>query len=100
MIMGMPCNQFAAEEPDNEAGIKKFVTETFGVTFPMFSKLDVNGPNTHPVYAFIKEAGPEYAEDIEWNFAKFLIDREGKVVKRFKCSFDRAAIEQAVEQYL
>jgi len=100
VVMAFPCNQFGRQEPDNQAGIKKYVTETFGVTFPMFAKLDVNGANTHPVYAFIKEAGAEYAQDIEWNFVKFLVDREGRVVKRFKSSFDRAAIEEAVEQYL
>ena len=66
----------------------------------MFSKLDVNGANTHPVYSYIKEAGAEYAQDIEWNFVKFLVDREGRVVKRFKSSFDRDVIQQAVEQYL
>jgi len=98
--MGFPCNQFGGQEPANEAGIKDYVSETFGVTFPMFSKVDVNGANAHPVYAYIKEAGPDYAVDVEWNFVKFLVDREGRVVKRFKSSFDRDMLEQSLEQYL
>eukprot|EP00976_Prorocentrum_cordatum_P104446 1193895-Prorocentrum_minimum.AAC.1 len=98
--MGFPCNQFGKQEPDSEADIKKFVTDKFGVSFPMFSKVDVNGPKTHPVYAFIKQAGEEYAQDIGWNFEKFLVDKEGQLVKRFKSKFDKAAIEQAVEKYL
>ena len=98
--MAFPCDQFGSQEPDDDAGIKKYVTDTFGTSFPMFSKVDVNGANSHPVYAFIKEAGAEYARDIEWNFVKFLVDREGKVVQRFKSPFDRAELEQSLEQYL
>ena len=95
--MGFPCNQFGEQEPDPESTIKQFVQEKYGVTFPMFSKVDVNGPNTHPVYQFLKttESFIERGEierkgkivqagQIAWNFEKFLVDREGKTFSWYK----------------
>mmetsp|Transcript_46897 Transcript_46897/g.89543 ORF Transcript_46897/g.89543 Transcript_46897/m.89543 type:complete len:99 (+) Transcript_46897:595-891(+) len=98
--MAFPSNQFGMQEPDSEAQILNFVKNDFGVTFPMFSKVEVNGLNTHPVYSYIKNSGPQFAADIEWNFVKFLINREGEVVGRFASPFDRNALEEAIEPLL
>ena len=84
VILGFPCNQFANQEPGNEAEIGKFCTLNYGVTFPLFSKIDVNGNNAHPLYNYLKVALPgTLGNDIKWNFTKFLIDRKGNPVKRF-----------------
>eukprot|EP00238_Polyblepharides_amylifera_P013418 CAMPEP_0196583914 /NCGR_PEP_ID=MMETSP1081-20130531/45187_1 /TAXON_ID=36882 /ORGANISM="Pyramimonas amylifera, Strain CCMP720" /LENGTH=215 /DNA_ID=CAMNT_0041904953 /DNA_START=146 /DNA_END=794 /DNA_ORIENTATION=+ len=99
-VMAFPCNQFGGQEPDDDPAIKRFAVDTFGVTFPMFSKVDVNGIGLHPVYQFIKDSGPEYANDIEWNFVKFLINKQGQVVARFPPTFDLQTLRQAIEQYL
>jgi len=84
-VLGFPCNQFGGQEPGTEAAIKTFCETRYGVTFPMFSKIDVNGPNRHPLYAFLtaQPTQPDGAGDIQWNFAKFLIDRSGNVIARF-----------------
>ena len=84
-VLGFPCNQFGAQEPGNEAAIGEFCSLTYDVTFPMFAKVDVNGDDTHPVFAFLKAAAPGVlgTEGIKWNFTKFLVDREGKVVTRY-----------------
>jgi glutathione peroxidase len=85
VVLGFPCNQFGTQEPGTEAEIKTFCETRYGVTFPMFAKIDVNGPTRHPLYAFLTEQAtqPDGPGDIQWNFAKFLIDRSGKVVARF-----------------
>jgi glutathione peroxidase len=85
VVLGFPCNQFGAQEPGSEAEIKTFCETRYGVTFPMFAKIDVNGPTRHPLYAFLTEqpTQPDGPGDIQWNFAKFLVDRSGKVVARF-----------------
>jgi glutathione peroxidase len=85
VVLGFPCNQFGAQEPGSEAQIKTFCETRYGVTFPMFAKLDVNGATRHPLYAFLtaQPTQPDGAGDIQWNFAKFLIDRSGNVVARF-----------------
>lgn len=100
--MAFPCNQFGRQEPESEAYINKYVKDNFDVTFSMFSKIEVNGLNTHPVYEYIKNQGDgmEFAADIEWNFVKFVINRDGEVVKRFPSPFDRAALEQEIELLL
>mmetsp|Transcript_17550 Transcript_17550/g.24551 ORF Transcript_17550/g.24551 Transcript_17550/m.24551 type:complete len:120 (-) Transcript_17550:751-1110(-) len=78
-ILAFPCNQFGSQEPGSPSDIRSFV-DGYGVKFPMMEKIDVNGPNTHPVYSFLKADGG----DILWNFAtKFVIDKEGKTVTRF-----------------
>ena len=83
-VMGFPCNQFGGQEPGSEAAIGEFCSLTYDVTFPMFAKVDVNGENTHPSFAFLKKGAPGVlgTEGIKWNFTKFLVDREGRVVAR------------------
>ncbi|MEZ5565330.1 MAG: glutathione peroxidase [Gammaproteobacteria bacterium] len=80
VVLGLPCNQFGSQEPGSEAEILKFCSTNYAVTFPMTRKIDVNGDNRHPIYQWMINAFPG---DIEWNFEKFLISREGKVVKRY-----------------
>jgi glutathione peroxidase len=84
-VLGFPCNQFGSQEPGTEADIQQFCTLTYGVKFPMFAKVDVNGTGTHPLYEFLKKEEPGVlgTEAIKWNFTKFLVGKDGKVVKRF-----------------
>jgi glutathione peroxidase len=82
-VIGFPCNQFGAQEPGTEQQIVQFCQTTFDVTFPMSSKLDVNGPTRHPLYQFLTSADTGVAGDITWNFEKFLIGRDGTVLKRY-----------------
>jgi glutathione peroxidase len=79
-ILGFPCNQFAGQEPGNAEEIGTFCQRNYGVEFQMFDKIDVNGPNAHPIYKALTNEGKE---PIEWNFAKFLVDANGNVVKRY-----------------
>jgi len=85
VVLGFPCNQFGNQEPGDEAAIGEFCSLTYDVTFPLFAKVDVNGEDTHPIFAFLKKAAPGLlgTEGIKWNFTKFLVDREGKVVNRY-----------------
>lgn len=85
VVLGFPCNQFGSQEPGSESEIKTFCETKFGVSFPMFAKVDVNGEQRHPLYAYLtaQAAEPDGSGDIQWNFAKFLIDREGNVAARF-----------------
>ena len=85
VVLGFPCNQFGSQEPGSEAEIKTFCETRYGVTFPMFAKIDVNGQSRHPLYVFLtgQPTQPDGPGDIQWNFAKFLIDRCGKVAARF-----------------
>ena len=84
-VLGFPCNQFGAQEPGDEAQIKQFCETRFRVSFPMFAKIDVNGTDAHPLYAFLKSAEPGLlgTEAIKWNFTKFLVGRDGRVLKRY-----------------
>jgi glutathione peroxidase len=84
VVLGFPCNQFGGQEPGTDAEIKQFCSSKYSVTFPMFDKIEVNGANRHPLYVTL--AGPEspYPGDINWNFTKFLIGRDGKILKRFE----------------
>jgi len=84
-ILGFPCNQFGGQEPGSAEEIAQFCESRFGVTFPVFAKTDVNGPHAHPLYQHLKSAAPGIlgTEAIKWNFTKFLINREGKVVDRY-----------------
>jgi glutathione peroxidase len=84
-VLGFPCNQFGAQEPGDAAEIGTFCSTTYDVTFPMFAKVDVNGSDAHPLYQHLKSAQPGIlgTEAIKWNFTKFLVDRQGNVVKRF-----------------
>jgi glutathione peroxidase len=83
--LGFPCNQFGAQEPGTEAEILEFVTSKFDVDFPMFSKIDVNGDDEAALYSLLKSAQPGEGENpaITWNFEKFLVDKQGNVVRRF-----------------
>ena len=85
VVLGFPCNQFGHQEPGDASEIRDFCSTKFDVTFPLFAKIDVNGANTHPLYKFLKHAAPGLlgSEAIKWNFTKFLVDREGKVVRRY-----------------
>ena len=82
-VVGFPCNQFGAQEPGSEAEIAAFCQTSYGVSFPMSAKLDVNGAGRHPLYAFLTSAETGIAGDINWNFEKFLISRDGRVLKRY-----------------
>ena len=84
VVLGFPCDQFGHQEPGTEDEIAAFCESSFGVTFAMFAKIEVNGTGTHPLYQWLKtEEGGAVGKDIRWNFTKFLIGRDGRVVKRF-----------------
>jgi glutathione peroxidase len=102
LVMGFPCNQFGAQEPAGESEIKNFCELNYRVTFPMFAKVQVNGPQTHPVYEFLKQSrsGVLGTKSIKWNFTKFLIDRQGNVVGRYGPHVQPAALEQDIEKAL
>jgi len=82
-VVGFPCNQFAGQEPGSEAEIASFCSATYGVSFPLSAKLEVNGAQRHPLYRFLTSADTGVAGDISWNFEKFLIGRDGRVLKRY-----------------
>ncbi len=83
-ILGFPCDQFGHQEPGSDSDIRSFCDLNFGVTFPLFAKIEVNGESAHPIYKFLKsEKRGLLGENIKWNFTKFLVDKEGSVVKRF-----------------
>lgn len=102
VILGFPCNQFGAQEPGSETEIQSFCSLTYGVSFPMFSKIEVNGPGTHPLYQALKTSkkGLLGSTGIKWNFTKFLVDRSGKVVDRFGPMTKPEALTQAIESLL
>lgn len=83
IVVGFPCNQFGAQEPGTADEIIEFCDTNYGVSFPLTEKIDVNGPGRHPIYAWLTGQQAGFPGDIEWNFEKFLIDREGKVVGRY-----------------
>ena len=89
-VLGFPANEFGKQEPGTDKEIKEFCTTKYNVTFPMFSKIVVKGEGQHPLYKHLtsKETDPKFAGDIEWNFAKFLINRKGEIVARFKAPVD------------
>jgi len=97
VILGFPCNQFAGQEPGTAAEIASFCSLTYDVTFPMFARIDVNGPNQSPLYTWLKAAHPG---DVDWNFAKFLIGRDGQVVQRFTSDTPPEALIPAIEKRL
>lgn len=95
VVLGFPCNQFGHQEPNSEAEIELFCRRTYSVTFPMFTKIEVNGGNTHPLYQYLKSAMPGLfgTEAIKWNFTKFLVGSDGTVLKRYASSDKPEAIE-------
>lgn len=97
-VLGFPCNQFGAQEPGGEEEIESFCEVNYGVSFPLFAKIDVNGKNAAPLYAYLKTAKPGLlgSEAIKWNFTKFLVDRSGHVVARFGSTATTDSIEPRV----
>lgn len=100
-ILAFPCDQFGNQEPGGDAEIVMFCTDRFGVTFPVFSKIEVNGPNAHPFYIWLKrQKGGLFDSRIKWNFTKFLIDRNGKVRDRFAPTTTPKALRRDVVELL
>lgn len=101
-VLGFPCNQFGAQEPGKAAEIASFCATTYDVDFPMFDKVEVNGPNRHPLYAWLtgQKKGLLGSRDIKWNFTKFLTDREGRVVARYAPQVEPAAIAADIEKLI
>jgi glutathione peroxidase len=101
-VLGFPCNQFGAQEPGKAAEIASFCSMTFGVDFPMFDKVEVNGPGRHPLYAWLtsQKKGLLGTRDIKWNFTKFLTDREGRVVARYAPQVEPEAIAVDIEKLI
>ncbi|PWU17486.1 MAG: glutathione peroxidase [Verrucomicrobia bacterium] len=83
-VLGFPCNQFNGQEPGSNEEIKQFCSSKYSVTFPLFDKLDVNGPKRHPLYVALAGERSPFPGDIKWNFGKFLISKDGKIIKRFE----------------
>ncbi|MFN3407376.1 MAG: glutathione peroxidase [Limisphaerales bacterium] len=102
VVLGFPCNQFGGQEPGTNAEIKEFCSTKFNVTFPLFDKIEVNGPNRHPLYVRLAGKDSPFPGDIRWNFNKFLVNRKGEVVNRFdsKVAPDAAELVAAVEAAL
>jgi glutathione peroxidase len=101
-VLGFPCNQFGGQEPGTETEILSFCNLEYGVTFPLFSKIDVNGANAHPLYTYLKSAKPGIlgTEAIKWNFTKFLIDRTGEPIRRYAPNDKPEAIEADIQEAL
>ena len=101
-VLGFPCNQFGAQEPGSEADIGAFCSSQYDVTFPMFAKIEVNGSGTHALYQLLKSARPGVlgTEAIKWNFTKFLVDREGRVVTRHAPRDTPESLAAAIEALL
>jgi glutathione peroxidase len=101
VVLGFPCNQFGDQEPGSEAEISEFCSLTYGVTFPMFAKVDVNGPDAHPLYRWLQsEKSGLLGKRIKWNFTKFLVSREGAVVQRYGSTTTPDQIAGDIEQQL
>ena len=98
VVLGFPCNQFGAQEPGTSDEIASFCRDTYDVTFPMFGKVDVNGANEHPLFTFLKDEKPGAlgTKSIKWNFTKFLVGRDGQVLKRYGSSTTPDAVESDV----
>lgn len=101
-VLGFPCNQFGAQEPGGASEIGAFCQVNYGVTFPMFAKVEVNGAGAHPLYAFLKKAkrGLLGSEGIKWNFTKFLVNKDGAVVARYGSNVEPQAIAADIEKLL
>ena len=102
VVVGFPCNQFGHQDPGANSEIESFCQLNYGVSFPMMAKIEVNGPKAHPLYAYLKreKAGLLGSQSIKWNFTKFLVDREGRVVRRFAPVDTPEKIASAVEALL
>lgn len=102
MVLGFPCNQFGNQEPGKEEDINEFCQLNYGVSFPMFSKVDVNGEDAHPLFDYLKEhaKGLLGSKAVKWNFTKFLVDRNGKVVERFASATSPSKMKNDIEELL
>jgi glutathione peroxidase len=101
VVLGFPCDQFGHQEPGTEDEIAAFCESSFGVTFPMFAKVDVNGDDAHPLYQWLKhKQSGVLGKDIRWNFTKFLIGRDGRVAKRFGSAKDPESMRPRIEKAL
>ena len=100
-MLVFPCDQFGHQEPGDEGAISQFCETRFGVTFPLFAKVEVNGPGAHPLWVWLTEArGGVLGKKVRWNFTKFLVDREGRVVGRYAPTTEPARIAQDIEEAL
>ncbi len=101
-VLGFPCNQFGGQEPGTNEEIKEFCTSKFNVTFPLFDKIDVNGANRHPLYVALAGPASPFPGDIKWNFNKFLVGKDGKILNRFdsKVTPDSEELTKAIETAL
>ena len=102
VVIGFPCNQFGGQEPGGPEEIAAFCATSFDVTFPLFDKVEVNGPNRHPLYAWLTEQKRGFlgSKAIKWNFTKFLTDREGRVVARYAPQTEPEAIKADIEKLI
>lgn len=101
-VLGFPCNQFGAQEPGTATEIQSFCEQRFGVSFPLFEKVDVNGANANPLFQFLTKSAPGIlgTEAIKWNFTKFLVDKNGRVVKRYGSTTDPKDIDRDIAALL
>ncbi len=101
-VLGFPCNQFGHQEPGSAGDIANFCSQNYNVTFPMFAKIDVNGDQVHPLYEYLKKAKPGLlgSQAVKWNFTKFLVDREGRVVARHAPTTAPQALSKEIETLL
>jgi glutathione peroxidase len=101
VVLGFPCDQFAHQEPGGDADIASFCQRNFGVTFPLMSKIEVNGAGTHPVFVFLKSKARElFGSSVKWNFTKFLVARDGNTVRRFSPATEPSRLEKRIEAAL
>ena len=102
VVVGFPCNQFGAQEPGSAEDIRQFCSLTYPVSFPLFAKVEVNGPNAHPVYGFLKAGAPGVlgTEAVKWNFTKFLVAKDGRVVERYAPTTTPAALKADIDKLL
>lgn len=98
IVLGFPCDQFAHQEPGDAAEIQQFCTRNYGVSFPLFAKIEVNGPQTHPLYAYLKAQQPGFlgSEAIKWNFTKFVVQKDGTVCRRYAPNDTPESIERDI----
>ncbi|MDS1141533.1 glutathione peroxidase [Pusillimonas sp. SM2304] len=102
VVLGFPCNQFGHQEPGDAAQIGEFCTRQYGISFPLFEKIDVNGPQSHPLYAWLKteKSGVLGSQSIKWNFTKFLLGRDGQVQERYGSTTKPEALRRDIERAL
>ena len=99
-VLGFPCDQFGNQEPGGEEEIASFCERNYGVTFPMFAKVDVNGDDAHPLFVWLREAGRTPGKPISWNFTKFLVGRDGQLIRKFSTATEPEELVADIEQAL